>query len=447
VKEGVINSILKSTASVLRFTWRYDHTYKKWSQFLKDAEKWEAQKIQHWQLQRLKQIVSHAFNNTRGYNQLYREKNISPDDIHCLGDIKRLPFVTKQLIRDNLKDFSINKPGAKYVTTGGSTGIPFGFYSSQQLEQTELAFMHAGWSRFGFKPGLLSAVLRGGYVGSSDKPFRWDSYNQTFDISTYHLTSETLAQTLAALKGYKFHSLQAYPSCLNIFCKLLKDLGLPAPHFDIICLGSENLYPWQLEIFKQTFPQAKFVSVYGHAEKTILGHWCEKSETIHSWPFYGLLEVLDQQGEPVEEGAEGEIVGTSLHGFNTPFVRYKTMDHAINGAKSCSHCGRSFHLLNQITGRAHEFIVSKEGRKVSMTAINMHDDLFDNIKAFQFYQKSPGLIEFHYIPKASLTESEKAKITEGLRTKIGEDFKLSLKPVESIKRSPSGKYSFLKTEI
>jgi len=83
--------------------------------------------------------------------------------------------------------------------------------------------------------------------------------------------------------------------------------------------------------FKESFPNSKIFSWYGHAEQVILAPWCEHTNKNHLWPFYGYTEILDEKDEAVKEGEEGELIGTSFHSFITPFIRYRTMDRAIKG--------------------------------------------------------------------------------------------------------------------
>ena len=79
-----------------------------------------------------------------------------------------------------------------------------------------------------------------------------------------------------------------------------------------------------------------------------------------------------------------------------------------------------------------------------MTAINMHDEIFDPLRQFQFFQEQPGKLVFRYIPKqAALSAAERARIQAGLAGKLGGDVTLDLTPVGEIPRTRLGKYRFL----
>ena len=435
---------IKRLAIVFPFSWRQGRGYRQWRRFLKQAEHWPRERIEAWQLQKLQAIVRYAFDHTEGYRKLYQSAGVSPEDVRSLADIRHLPFTTKQLFQEQLEAFSVRRASRRYVTTGGSTGIPFGFYSARENLAIESAFMHAGWSRFGWKPGVRSATLRGGFVGTPERIWRYDAYRRELNLSSYHLTEKTLPAYIEALHRWKPPILQAYPSSLNLLCDLLRDAKLTAAvSFDLILLGSENVYDWQLEKFERTFPGAKLCSWYGHAEITILAPWCERRRAFHAWPFYGITEILGPDNASVADGQQGELVGTSFHNYTTPFIRYRTMDLATRGGSSCEHCGRNFQVLDRIMGRLHEVIVTPTGRYISMTAINMHGPLFDELRQFQFLQEEPGRVIFKYVAKRPLSPEHVETIRQALMEKLGDEMQLSLVAVDSIPRTGAGKYRFL----
>jgi phenylacetate-CoA ligase len=95
--------------------------------FLERSQWWDQDKINDWQLQRLQQMLKYSYKNVPGYYFFQKESGVKPEEIQRLEDLKYLPFVTKELIRDNLTDFTSRiLPEHKriYTTTSGSTGIP-----------------------------------------------------------------------------------------------------------------------------------------------------------------------------------------------------------------------------------------------------------------------------------------------------------------------------------
>lgn len=165
------------------------------------------------------------------------------------------------------------------------------------------------------------------------------------------------------------------------------------------------------------------------------------------FPEYGYLELIGSDGNEVTRDREtGEIVATGFNNFATPFIRYKTMDLGIFSTKKC-RCGRQYQLLERIEGRLQELIVTKAGRLISMTAINMHSDVFDNIKQFQFYQDKKGEVIFYAVEKNTYTKRDTEYIKGELYKKLGDDIKLEIRFVDHIPRTRSGKYRFLIQEL
>jgi phenylacetate-CoA ligase len=424
-------------------------TYCKWRSFLRKAERWPPEMIRIWQARRLREIVRHAWDNCEGYRELYRKAGVTPADIQDVDDLPHLPCVTKQMLQNNLEAFSAPLQGRHYIATGGSTGIPLGFYVTRQNTHIEKAFMYAGWRRTGWKPGRCTAVLRGAFVGSQTQLWEYDSYWRQLNMSSYYLAPEALPVYLEGLQHFQPETLQAYPSACLLLADLLEDYGRPVElPFRFIMLGSENLYDWQVEKLCHVFPQARLFGWYGHTEMAVLAPWCEHRDTFHCWPFYGLTEVLDEKGCEVSEGEEGEIVGTSFHVMATPFIRYRTMDMAVKGPPRCPDCRRNFQILNNIMGRLQEVIVTADGRYISMTAINMHDRIFDALRQFQFLQEEPGRVIFRYVAKhPPLTPNEESYIRHRLQIKLGEDMELLLQSVLEIPLTSRGKLRFLEQRL
>ena len=78
-----------------------------------------------------------------------------------------------------------------------------------------------------------------------------------------------------------------------------------------------------------------------------------------------------------------------------------------------------------------------------MTAINFHDDIFDHIRQFQFYQEKKGRVQFRYIPKPTCNEAILRDVRRRLLVKLGEDVELTFEPVTEIPLTARGKHRFL----
>lgn len=413
-----------------------------WRRFLKSTDNWCIDRVDNYQLSSLKKIVRHAYTNTRGYKSLYKSKGLFPDDIKNINDFRKLPFVNKEDIRDCLDKFSVNSLKGDYVTTGGSTGVPFGFYRDRKSFPYELASKAHQYSRVGWYEGCRQMVFRGIPIDTPDHTEFFPEYNE-LRCSSYYLTDEQME--IYRRKAYEFgpEFIKCYPSSIYIFASYLKNRNKSFPKIGGILCASENLYDFQVKLIREVF-DCRVFSHYGHYELAVLAGYCEYRDSYHVLPYYGFAELLDNNDQVIKTpGQIGEIVGTSFIMGATPFVRYRTRDYAVFEGFGCKSCGRPYQLWSRIEGRLQEFIVTKSLRYVSMTAMNMHNDVFDLIRQFQYYQDKIGEVVFNYVPKVKLTSKQKHIIESQLMLKLDHDVNLVLREVKSISTTGRGKHRFL----
>jgi len=223
----------------------------------------------------------------------------------------------------------------------------------------------------------------------------------------------------------------------------LKEAGVTPPRFEALLLGSENFYPGQRESL-ESFYGCRIYSWYGHSESAALAGECEVSQNYHVFPEYGFVEIIKEDGRAAtEEGETGEIVGTTLYNPVMPLVRYRTGDWATLGPKSCA-CGRNYRLLKETRGRwLQEMMIGKLNNRISITALNMHSAIFDNVQQFQFYQKEKGKVELRLVPKPSYSAQDGEAIAVAFKEKMGDTMDLELTLVNDLPLTERGKFRFI----
>jgi phenylacetate-CoA ligase len=334
-----------------------------------------------------------------------------------------------------------------YSTTAGSTGIPVGFFQHRDTPAKEWAFMTDQWRRVGYERGDRTAILRGTVVRSNEI-FERAPLENSLIMSSYHLTEDRLPLYINRLRAFRPRFLRAYPSSATLLAQfMLKHGEAPPQGLKAVLCGSENLYPWQRQQITEAFG-CRVLSWYGQTERVCLAGECESDTRLHIFPQYGITEILDENGEPIREtGRLGEVVATGFLNPAMPLIRYRTGDIAVVSTELCT-CGRPYDLIERIEGRLQEFIVSNTGRYVSMTAINMHSPVFDNVYQFRFRQSVPGTIVLLVVPKRSYEKGiDEPAIRDELAPKLGPDFDLAIEIVDQIPRTGRGKFRFLDQEL
>ena len=436
------------TARALRILPAYS-VYRRTYTLLKRSRRWSPEELAAYQAQALSHLLDHAYRNVPYYRRVFRERGLVPEDIQTPKDLDLLPFLTREDLQANLPDLKAeNYPDSafEYVTTGGSTGIPVGFYYEKGVSRArEWAFMKTQWDRVGYRFTDRCAVLRGYIVGSARDGVFWKKalLGRWLLMSSHQMTEETLPAYIDRIQRFKPRFIQAYPSIAVILARYMREHGVePFPTVKAVLCGSENLYPWQRNLLEEAFGCRVF-SWYGNSEQTVLAGECEESTRYHIFPEYGIVELIGRDGRPVEEpGAMGEVVTTSLVNPICPLIRYRTMDVAVLGETPCT-CGRAYSVLERVEGRLQEFIVTKDHRFISMTAVNMHSDVFDNVAQFQFYQRREGEVLMKLVRKPGYTDRDTERILRELDKKFEGGVDVTIRFVETIPRTRRGKYQFL----
>lgn len=117
------------------------------------------EEIRREELERLKKLVRYAYEHTQYYRELFQREGINPDDIQSIEDIERIPFLTKDLLRENRKKMISDEFKSNdliYITTSGSTGAPTGFYVQKDSHLRDLAYGYFFFESTDILPAALN---------------------------------------------------------------------------------------------------------------------------------------------------------------------------------------------------------------------------------------------------------------------------------------------------
>lgn len=413
----------------------YGKEYIKWKNWLKDSEGYREDQIMEFQMRKLKETLITAYDCTDYYHKLFDDYGFNAREFRQFDQLKTIPYTTKTIIQNNIESMVNNKLDKKrmlYYTTGGSTGIPMGMYKNGSDKVKEAAFVNHIWRTMGYHHFDKMMVLRGAYSG--DGGVIKKEGNRLL-ISTYDMNEDNMDEIYRAIREFRPKFLHVYPSAASMLAEhiLLKKLpGIPS--IKAIFTASENLYGFQKEQMEKAFGCRVF-DFYGHTEHACMARQTDRGyETM--WQ-YGYTEMRDDEGTD-----NAEIVATTFDNTAMPLIRYRTMD-IVKEPLGCS--GR--YCFDSIEGRAQDFILTSSGRKISIAAINMHDEVFDNVHQFQFSQSEIDECVLKIVRKAGYGEADEKAIKSKIGGKLGGGVVLNLKYVKDIPRTKSGKYKFMDQRI
>jgi phenylacetate-CoA ligase len=414
--------------------------------FLNESQWWSKSKLEEYQFQQLRKLLEHAYRNVAYYRMMFEERGLEPRDIQNLNDLKRLPYLTKDVFKRNFKEIVADNVVVNNLIvnrTSGTTGKPLQFYEEHSTLRKEMAFVRHQWTRVDFKPGDPLVGLRGAVI-EGDKPFEYDSYSNILRLSPKLDTKEIVCNYLEKINQFGARFIHGYPSAIGIFAIMIKRYSL-AVRFKLraILFASEVVYPWERQVAEEVF-KCRVFSHYGMAENGVTAGECEKTHLYHCVPQYGITEI---------DPETNEIIGTSFLNYANPFIRYRTTDVASRPIYDCcERCGRQyFPILSGIEGRREDFVITTNQVLVPPAVITFPFKDLKTIKDTQLVQKSIDYIELRIVPwdgyESEKLESELQALCQGLKRILGADMKIVTEIVDSIPALESGKFRWIVSEV
>jgi len=440
-----VQSVVGAAYRHLPLSWRMGTRYPEFKRLAAQGEQWSIEEIQAYQLKQLRLVLHHAASYCPFYQKRFIRAGFRPENLQGAEDLKHCPLLEKRDLQEHLVELASTEiPAAKhlYVTTGGSTGVPVGFYLQKGVSRPkEQAFLEAMWRRAGYFDGARLAVIRGHVTSSSaqGQVVARDATRDWLMLSSYHLTADRLPEYLAALEKFKPDLLHAYPSAALQLAEFLDKAGQSwrLPMRGLLC-GSERLTLPQKRLLERVF-KCRVYRWYGHSERVVLAGEGAQTELFYFFPQYGFAEF----GPPDEQGLR-EVIGTSFHNLAMPLIRYRTGDYVRLAEPShVSNLEYPWPAAVEIAGREQEFLVSATGRRISLTAFNMHDSVFDGLYAVQFFQDQPGVAEFRYVAGPDFHSTRLQQIEASIRHKLGDDFRVTFREVKEVEKTSRGKHRWL----
>ena len=419
----------------------YQATYRKTYQFAKHIETWTAEQIKEYQWTQLSALLHHAYEYVPYYHTLFKTHSITPDDIRSFEEFRDVPLLGKETVQAHVDDLkATNYPASTFeeTNTGGSTGFSLQFYVERGVWFAKhLAYISVLLDRSGTNVMDNSVQIIG-----REKPWEYRPLTRTLVLSSYQMTDQNLPVYVKKIQEIHPGYFIGYPSAITMLASYMKHHSIEVKGVKAVHLFGETIYDWQRE-FLESFFHCRVHGQYGHREQCVLSGTCETANTYHLFPDYGYAELVDRNGNPItKEGEIGEIVATGFHTGIFPFIRYKTGDIAVYTSQQCE-CGRQVQLLKSVEGRIQDFMVSRTGRLVPlMGVLQLISRSSSHMKEYQLYQDREGELVLRIIKKEGFSEQDEQVIKENIRTRLGDEFSLSIEYLDTIPRTIRGKYQF-----
>jgi phenylacetate-CoA ligase len=190
--------------------------------------------------------------------------------------------------------------------------------------------------------------------------YRYNWAERQVYFSAYHIRPNTAKDYLEGFTRYRPRFMTGYAFSHFLLAALLEEQGLQLDYIpSALVLSSEALTSEMKSQIHRVF-HARAYAEYGSVEQVAFASECEHG-SMHVSPDFGIVEILDDEGNPVPPGVEGNIVATGLMNTAQPLIRYRTGDLAMWSGQPCA-CGRdALPVLQHITGRVEDAVFLPSG--------------------------------------------------------------------------------------
>jgi phenylacetate-CoA ligase len=424
-----------------------DHTVTSFHLLQLKRDQWiDFRQLKNIKFKKLKAIIKHAYDYVPYYHRLFRFSGVKPEDIKRHEDLKKIPPVSKQDICENHQDFitrGLEESKMPSSFTSGSTGIPLKICYDHFTLNFHYALGRYIFSECGVKPNDRFVTIWGRAQSIAwSKPYTkiFERFNEILVPAFFE--EDKLVNVLRKINP---DVICTFPSILTLLANM--DVSGITPR--LIFTQGETVTQHCRDSVKKAF-NLEIFDTYGSVEFEFLAFECEEHWGLHMITDGTYIEFIDENGDYVSPGEEGEIIVTGLYNRAMPLIRYRIGDVGIPTDEKCP-CGRSLPLIKSIQGRSNDYLVLHSGRKISY--MNFYDAFYKEmeknvfcISQFQIVQESMDKIFFKVVKGRNFDLETLNKIKKAIETffaKHGENMEVIIQVVDDIPKGKTGKRALI----
>lgn len=416
--------------------------------FSPEIETIDRKALREMQLERLKHIVRYAYENVSMYRRRFDEIGLRPEHIRTLKDIERIPYTTKDDLRENYPFGMFAVPMKQIVrlhASSGTTGKPVvGGYTRRDLDNwstciARLLTMAGATDEDIFHVAFGYGLFTGG--------FGLHYGVEKIGATVVPVSSGNTERQLMLMKDFGATALIATPSYAMYLAETAKKKGILSDlKIRLVCMGAEASTAEMHESLQKLFG-AFPTENYGLTEvggPGVSGECREKAGMhINEDMFYP--EIVDMDHNRVlGEGELGEMVITTLTKEGMPVLRYRTKDITSITYEPC-RCGRTLARMSRVVGRTDDMLIIRgvnvfpsqiESVLMSMDELGkMYEIVVDRVNYLDTIEVRVEVDDASLLTDYSKLEALAAKIKHNLRTVLQLDVKVKLVEPFSLKRT------------
>jgi phenylacetate-CoA ligase len=406
----------------------------------------EREEIVAFQNRQLRRLISHAYKNVPYYRKLFDRIGLKPNDIQSVSDLSAIPVTSKKDLQSLPAEELVARGGVNPNNliarrTSGSSGMPFTirrtWLEERLLSMFWLRTMH--YYRLRITDRIASVgLIRLEHPSDNQLPIRILQALGVYRRARINcfLPPENI---LSTLRRFQPDVLTGFPGVLSRLAQIIGGEGdlLIRPRF--VRINSEVLTSLMRHQITEAFKVPVF-DYYSSHEFRVIAWECKETGELHTCDDSIIVEVI-KNGHPVATGERGEVVGTSLHSFAMPFIRYRLGDIVTKGLETC-RCGQPFSTIRAIQGRMIDYFSLPDGRSIHPyeIALILVNNANTWIRQYQLTQERVDRIVLQIVPLTTPAPKELVQLRESVNAVLGNGVEFDVTLVPEIKTEPTGKF-------
>jgi phenylacetate-CoA ligase len=399
---------------------------------------WPEEQRRQWILERLRDAVRYAANETPFYADLFKRVGFDPAKDFSFDEFASLPVLERSSLREDgarMRAASVPDGLARRDSTGGSTGAPVHYMTGPAERGWSASASETFMRSIGLPEGRRIALFWAHHLDPLDRSALADRVRDRVQNVRWYdclrLDPDRLISYHYAMERFQPDGIIAYAGALAALAETLESRGLrPSYPRRALVTGAEKLWPHWRQAIERVFT-APLSERYGSRDVGSIGFQLRPRESAALAIDWANLLV-----EPESDAADSAILVTKLHADAQPMIRYRIGDVARFPAGS--RPGHPTFVLEEVLGRQTDRIWAPNGRWVH--GIGVPHLLKDfPIDEFQLVQQADYSVELRVVPRPEFSDADRATILGVLRANLGEALIIRVELTERIDR-PAGKW-------